>query len=453
MEGVLQACIGETVRISSLAVGSHCVGLVVQLFVTEQQGLLVGGLLLNPEHRLGQGAGVRGCGRLATVMVGDYAMGSLLCPLGSSVFSCCAVPGGPVWSQARGCWLIAAEDLAAGIIDRQAVCEALGTGVLAVDSMIPIGRGQRELLVGDRGTGKTSLALDTLLNQRYSTLFAVYIPIGHKAQAVVTVALNLIARDAVFFVSCLEASASQSAVAQFVCAYAGSSLGEFYMHLGELPSFAVHDDLSRHAQGYREIYLLLGRRPGREAYPGEIFYVHSRLLERSAKLAFTCGGGSLTALPVVETLAGDVAAYISTNVISITDGQLFLSADLFLSGQTPAIDVGNSVTRVGSAAQWPGMKQVAGSTKVELAQYVELQSFAQFAADVGKATAHRMTQGRRLLELFKQRGGSPMTLHLEVAVLSLANQDFFIRLQITDVQPRVRWYLDLPVFAFLWRAL
>jgi len=269
------------------------------------------------------------------------------------------------------------------------------------------------------------------------------------ASSILEVKLALIRKDAVFYLSVLYASASSSAVHQFLCAYTGSALSEFFVLVGELPSFLMLDDLSRHAVAYREIYLLLRRPPGREAYPGEIFFVHSRLLERSAKLSTNLGGGSSTAFPVIETLAGDVSAYITTNVISITDGQIFLSIDLFLAGIKPAIDVGLSVTRVGSAAQWDGMRLVAGSYKLELAQFVELQSFSQFAADLGEETKNRLARGRRLVEMLKQSNGSPISLARQVGILSLANQDLIKDLAIEDIQVFLNLYLSVPVWVLL----
>jgi F-type H+-transporting ATPase subunit alpha len=344
-------------------------------------------------------------------------------------------------------WLI--ESPAPGIIDRQSVFEPLQTGVLSIDSMVPIGRGQRELIVGDRQTGKTSIGVDTILNQKYENVLSVYVGLGHKASSILEVFLALVRRDAVFYLSLLVASASSSAVCQFLCAYTGAALSEFFMLVRELPSFLMLDDLSRHAMAYREIYLLLRRPPGREAYPGEIFFVHSRLLERSAKLSASLGGGSITAFPVIETLAGDVSAYIPTNVISITDGQIFLSIDLFLAGIKPAIDVGLSVTRVGSAAQWDGMKRVAASYKLELAQFVELQSFSQFAADLGEETKNRLAKGRRLVEMLKQSCGSPMSLMAQVGILSLANQDLIKDLAMEHVGQFLQLYLSVPVWVLL----
>jgi F-type H+-transporting ATPase subunit alpha len=277
--------------------------------------------------------------------------------------------------------------------------------------MIPIGLGQRELVVGDRQTGKTSIGVDTIINQKFNSVLAVYVPIGQKASSVLEVFLSLVRRDAIFYLSLLVASASASAVNQFLCSYTGAALAEFFMLLREIPAFLLLDDLSRHAVAYREIYLLLRRPPGREAYPGEIFFVHSRLLERSAKLSTALGGGSVTSFPVIETLAGDVSAYITTNVISITDGQIFLSVDLFLSGIKPAIDVGLSVSRVGSAAQIKAMKQVAGKLKLELAQYREVAAFAQFGSDLDAATQRLLNRGAQLTELLKQRdcGNAPRT--------------------------------------------
>lgn len=315
--------------------------------------------------------------------------------------------------------------------------------------MIPLGRGQREFIVGDRQTGKTSIGVDTILNQKYENVFSIYLPLGQKASSILQVFLALIRKDAIFYLSLLVASASSSAVHQFLCAYTGAALSEFFVLVGELPSFLMLDDLSRHAMAYREIYLLLRRPPGREAYPGEIFFVHSRLLERSAKLSAHLGGGSITAFPVIETLAGDVSAYITTNVISITDGQIFLSIDLFLAGIKPAIDVGLSVTRVGSIAQWDRMKLVAGFYKLELAQFIELQSFSQFVADLGKETKNRLTKGRRLVEILKQFCGSPINLTTQIGILSLANQNLAKGLAIKDVELFLNLYLSVPVWALL----
>ena len=433
-QGFLIAFVGEIFKVQD------SFGLVVNLYRDETMNLVIGALLLNPENRLSEGAKVHGISRLASLNLGDYIFGSILDPMGNFIFHSTAIN-----SQYR--WLI--ESPAPGIISRQSVCEPLQTGILSIDSMIPIGRGQRELIVGDRQTGKTSIGVDTILNQKYKKLFCVYLPIGQKASSILQIFLALARRNAIFYLSLLVASASSSAVCQFMCAYTAAALSEFSMFINELPSFLMLDDLSRHATAYREIYLLLRRPPGREAYPGEIFFVHSRLLERAAKLSATLGGGSCTAFPVIETLAGDVSAYITTNVISITDGQIFLSIDLFLAGIKPAIDVGLSVTRVGSAAQWLGIKQVAGSYKLELAQTIELQSFSQFTADLGKETKNRLTKGRRLVEILKQFCGSPVNLMSQIGILSLANQNLIIDIAVTNVQVFIHLYITVPQWALL----
>jgi F-type H+-transporting ATPase subunit alpha len=438
LQGFLCGFIGEVFRICGNENASF--GLVVNLYRDDRMNLLIGALLLNPEDRISEGAKVKGLSRLASIVLGDFAIGSILDPVGNLILN-----SGRIDAQYR--WVI--ESPAPGIIDRQSVFEPLQTGIMSIDSMVPIGRGQRELVVGDRQTGKTSIGVDTILNQKYEKVLCVYVPLGQKASSILEVFLALVRRDAVFYLSMLVASASSSAVCQFLCAYTGAALSEFFMLVGELPSFLMLDDLSRHAMAYREIYLLLRRPPGREAYPGEIFFVHSRLLERSAKLSTNLGGGSSTAFPVIETLAGDVSAYITTNVISITDGQIFLSIDLFLAGIKPAIDVGLSVTRVGSVAQWDGMKLVAGSYKLELAQFVELQSFSQFAADLGEETKNRLARGRRLVEMLKQFCGSPMSLARQVGILSLANQDLIKDLAIEDIQVFLNLYLSVPVWVLL----
>merc|ERR1712032_795080 len=379
LQGFLMAFVNELFSLAVMggerpASEENAYGLVVNLYRDETMNLLIGALLLNPEIRLSEGAKVTAMSRLASIILGDFAIGSILDGWGNKILN-----SGRVDAQCP--WLV--ESPASGIIYRQSVFEPLQTGVISIDSMVPLGRGQRELVVGDRQTGKTSIGLDTILNQRYEKVLCVYLPLGQKASSVLEVFLALVRRDAIFYLSMLVASAASSAVCQFLSAYTGAATCEFFMYVGGVPSWLMLDDLSRHAMAYREIYLLLRRPPGREAFPGEIFFVHARLLERSAKLSRDLGGASVTAIPVIETLGGDVSAYITTNVISITDGQIFLSTDLFLRGIKPAIDLGLSVTRVGSAAQWYGMKLVAGSYKLELAQFAELQSFSQFAADLG----------------------------------------------------------------------
>jgi len=435
LEGLLMAFISEV-----FTTQSSSIGLVVNLYRNDTMNLLIGALLLNPENPLGQGSSVRASATLATIILGDSAIASILDPVGNLIFNSGRIDVSCPW---------AIESPAPGIIDRQSVTEALQTGVIAIDSSIPIGCGQRELILGDRQTGKTSICIDTILNQKYRSVFTVYTSLGQSSSSTLQVFLSLLQKDAIFYFSMLVATASSSAVCQYLCAYSGAALSEFFMITGEFPSLLILDDLSRHACAYREIYLLLRRPAGREAYPGEIFFVHSRLLERSAKLSYNLGGGSLTSFPVIETLAGDLSGYISTNVISITDGQIALSADLFLSGIQPAIDVGLSVTRVGSAAQWYGMKYVAASYKLELAQFVELQSFSQFAADLGQESKNKLTRGLRLVEMLKQSNGSPISLMGQVGILSLANQNLLEALAVEDVRLFLNLYLDIPAWILL----
>jgi len=437
LQGFLIAFISELFRICVM--GFHY-GLVVNLYRNETMNLLIGALLLNPRNRVCSGAKVNGMSRLASIILGDFACGSILDPIGNLILNSGS-------GNVQYGWLV--ESPAPGIIDRQSVCEPLQTGLISIDSMIPIGRGQRELIVGDRQTGKTSIGVDTILNQKYEKVFCIYLPIGQKASSILEVFLALIRKDAIFYLSMVLASASSSAVHQFLCAYTGAALSEFFMALRELPCFLMLDGLSRHGIAYREIYLLLRRPPGREAYPGEIFFVHSRLLERSAKLSPNLGGGSISVFPVIETLGGDVSAYITTNLISITDGQIFLSINFFLNGIKPAIDIGLSVTRVGSIAQWDRMKLVAGFYKLELAQYIELQSFSQFVADLGKETKNRLTRGRSLVQMLKQFCGSPINLTSQIGILSIANQDLTKGLLIEDIQPFLHFYLSVPVWALL----
>ena len=440
IQGFLTAYVGEIFKVMSWQ-GLNPYGMVVNLYRDETMNLIIGSLLFDSRCRVTEGSKIVSLRTLASIVLGDFVIGSILDSLGNLLLTTSK-------ADANYRWVI--ESPAPGIIERQSVFEPLQTGIISIDSMVPIGLGQRELVVGDRQSGKTSIGIDTILNQKYSAVLSVYVPIGQKAASVLEVFLSLVRRDAIFFLSLLVASASASAVCQFLCAYTGIALSEFFMLLRELPAFIMLDDLSRHAVAYREIYLLLRRPPGREAYPGEIFFVHSRLLERSAKLASVLGGGSVTAFPVIETLAGDVSAYITTNVISITDGQIFLSIDLFLSGIKPAIDVGLSVTRVGSAAQWDGMKLVAGSYKLELAQFAELQAFSQFASDLGDDTKSKLSRGRRLIEMLKQFCGSPIPLASQIGILSLANQDVISELRIPEVSGFIQTFLSVPSWIFVY---
>merc|ERR1711904_92633 len=354
-----------------------------------------------------EGSMVYATGNVARVPVGEAFLGRVVDSLAKPIDG----KGDLTTSNTR---LI--ESMAPGIIARKSVCEPLQTGITAIDAMIPIGMGQRELIIGDRQTGKTSVAVDTILNQKGEDVNCVYVAIGQKASSVASIVAGLEEQGAMAYTIIVTANADAPAPLQFLAPYTGAALAEFFMYNGT-STLIIYDDLSKQASAYRQMSLLLRRPPGREAYPGDVFYLHSRLLERAAKLSGNLGGGSLTALPIVETQAGDVSAYIPTNVISITDGQIFLSADLFNSGLRPAINVGLSVSRVGSAAQIKSMKQVAGKLKLELAQYAELEAFSQFASDLDAATQKQLARGQRLRELLKQPQNTPYTVEDQVAII------------------------------------
>jgi len=367
----------------------------------------VGAVLMGEGRSIQEGSSVRATGKIAQVPVGEAYLGRVVDAL--------AVPidgkGDIASNEVR---LI--ESMAPGIISRRSVHEPLQTGLVAIDSMIPIGRGQRELIIGDRQTGKTAIAIDTIINQKGKDVVCVYVAIGQKASSIAQVVNVLTENDAMSYTIIVSATADNPATLQYLAPYTGASLAEYFMYTGR-HTLVIYDDLTKQAQAYREMSLLLRRPPGREAYPGDVFYLHSRLLERAAKLSDKLGSGSMTALPVVETQEGDVSAYIPTNVISITDGQVFLSADLFNSGLRPAINVGISVSRVGSAAQVKAMKQVAGKLKLELAQFAELEAFSQFASDLDQATQNQLARGVRLRELLKQAQNSPLSVADQVATI------------------------------------
>jgi F-type H+-transporting ATPase subunit alpha len=314
------------------------------------------------------------------------------------------------------------------------VCEPLQTGIVAIDSIIPIGRGQRELIIGDRQTGKTAIALDTIINQATENVVCVYVAIGQKASSVASAVRVLSEKGALKYTVVIAANADAPAPMQYIAPYVGASIAEYYMYSGR-HTLVIYDDLTKQAQAYRQMSLLLRRPPGREAYPGDVFYLHSRLLERAAKLNDVFGGGSMTALPIIETQAGDVSAYIPTNVISITDGQIFLSEDLFNSGIRPAINVGISVSRVGSAAQIKAMKQVAGTLKLELAQFDELQAFSQFASDLDPTTQRQLARGQRLRELLKQPQYAPLSVEDQVALIYTGTNGYLDKVAISNVKP------------------
>ena len=333
------------------------------------------------------------------------------------------------------------EEDAPGIVDRQPVDTPMETGILSIDAMFPIGRGQRELIIGDRQTGKTSIATDTILNQKGKGVICIYVAIGQKASSVAKLVSMLDNHGAMDYTIVLNSTASDPASLQYIAPYAGTALGEYFMHQGK-DVLIVYDDLSKHAVAYRAISLLLERSPGREAYPGDVFYLHSRLLERSSRLSDKLGGGSITALPIIETQAGDVSAYIPTNVISITDGQIFLESNLFNSGIRPAVNVGLSVSRVGGAAQTKAMKKASGSIRIDLAQYREMEVFTQFASDLDDATKAQLRHGSALMELLKQPLCSPLSLWEQVATLCLANDGVFDKVETKDVKAYQREILD-----------
>jgi F-type H+/Na+-transporting ATPase subunit alpha len=367
----------------------------------------VGVVLLGDYTEIREGDEVKRTGRIMSVPVGDALVGRVVNSLGQPIDD-----KGPIATNQ----FIALERLAPGVIDRQPVRQPMATGLKAIDSMIPIGRGQRELIIGDRQTGKTAVALDTIINNKGGDLICIYCAIGQKRSSIAQVVKTLSDFGAMDYTIVVAASASEPAPMQYIAPYAACAMGEYFRD-NRKHALAIYDDLSKHAASYREISLLLRRPPGREAYPGDVFYLHSRLLERAAKLSDQKGGGSLTALPVIETQAGDVSAYIPTNVISITDGQIFLETDLFNSGVRPAVNVGISVSRVGGSAQIKAMRQVAGSLKLDLAQYRELAAFAQFGSDLDKATQAQLNRGQRLVEVLKQNQFSPLPFSKQILII------------------------------------
>ncbi|MCC8017473.1 MAG: F0F1 ATP synthase subunit alpha [Lachnospiraceae bacterium] len=370
----------------------------------------IGCILFDDDREITEGSPVRRTGKTAGVPVGEGFLGRVVDALGSPIDG-----KGPILSREYR----PVEAAAPGIIDRQPVNRPMETGLLTIDSMFPIGRGQRELIIGDRQTGKTAIALDTILNQKGKNVICVYVAIGQKASSVAQLVETLRKREALGYSIVVCASASDPAPLQYIAPYAGTALGEYFMERGK-DVLIVYDDLSKHAIAYREISLLLERSPGREAYPGDVFYLHSRLLERSAHLSDERGGGSMTALPIVETQAGDVSAYIPTNIISITDGQIFLESNLFFAGQRPAVNVGLSVSRVGGDAQTKAMKKAAGTIRLDLAQYREIEVFTQFSSDLDETAKRQLTYGQGLMRLLRQKQYHPMKQHEQVILLVAA---------------------------------
>ena len=396
----------------------------------------IGCILFGKDTGIREGSKVVRTGKKAGIPVGDKFVGRIIDALGAPIDG----KGDIESTDYRPI-----EQEAPGIVDRKSVDEPLQTGILAIDSMFPIGKGQRELIIGDRQTGKTSIAIDAMLNQKGKDVICIYVAIGQKASTVAKIVNTLTKNDAMDYSIIVSATASDPAPLQYIAPYSATALAEYFMHNGK-DVLIVYDDLSKHAVAYRALSLLLERSPGREAYPGDVFYLHSRLLERSSKLSDELGGGSITALPIIETQAGDVSAYIPTNVISITDGQIFLESDLFFSGMRPAVNVGLSVSRVGGAAQTKAMKKASGSIRIDLAQYREMEVFTQFASDLDDATKAQLQHGKALMELLKQPLCHPLSMHEQVMTLVMANNGVFDEIPTKEVkkhQTELLEFIDL----------
>ncbi|MBV8726398.1 MAG: F0F1 ATP synthase subunit alpha, partial [Candidatus Eremiobacteraeota bacterium] len=392
----------------------------------------VGVVIMGPDTEIQEGDKVRRTGRIASVPVGDALLGRTVNSLGQPIDE-----RGPI----NATRFRTIENVAPSVVDRQPVKQPLQTGIRVLDALIPIGRGQRELIIGDRSTGKTAIALDTIINQRGKNVICIYVAIGQKNSTVAAVAQILESRGSMEYTTIVAAGPSEAAALKWMAPYAGCAMGEEFMYQGK-DVLIIYDDLTKHAQAYREMSLLLRRPPGREAYPGDVFYLHSRLLERAAKLSDARGGGSLTALPIIETQAGDFAAYIPTNVISITDGQIYLTPQLFFQGIRPAVDVGLSVSRVGGNAQTKAMKSVAGRLKLELAQYRDLAAFAKLASDLDKATQMQLQRGEKLTELLKQPQYDPQPMEDQVAIIWAATNGYAMDIPTPRLQEWARGFID-----------
>ena len=393
-------------------------------------------VLFGSDQGISEGQTVKRTGKVVSVPVGEAMIGRVVNAIGQPIDG-----AGPIETTEYR----PVESPAPGICDRQPVKEPLQTGIKAIDSMIPIGRGQRELIIGDRQTGKTTIATDTILNQKGKDVICIYVAIGQKASTVAKIVNTLKKHDAMDYSIVVSSTASDPASLQYIAPYAGTAMAEYFMHKGK-DVLIVYDDLSKHAVAYRAISLLLERSPGREAYPGDVFYLHSRLLERSSHLSDKLGGGSITALPIIETQAGDVSAYIPTNVISITDGQIFLESNLFNAGMRPAVNVGLSVSRVGGAAQTKAMKKASGSIRIDLAQYREMEVFTQFASDLDDATKAQLQHGKALMELLKQPLSHPLSMHEQVLTLCMATDGVFDKIptrQVKQYQKDILDFMDL----------
>ena len=384
----------------------------------------IGVVLLGSDRELTEGSKVVRTGKKAGIGVSDAMLGRVVNALGAPIDGKGSIPA----DEYRPI-----ENPAPSVIDRKSVSVPLETGILAIDAMFPIGRGQRELIIGDRQTGKTSIATDTIINQKGKDVICVYVAIGQKASTISQIVSNFKKHGAMDYTIVVSSTASDLAPLQYIAPYSGTAIAEYFMHNGK-DVLIVYDDLSKHAVAYRAMSLLLKRPPGREAYPGDVFYLHSRLLERSARLSDNLGGGSITALPIIETQAGDVSAYIPTNVISITDGQIFLESELFFAGVRPAVNVGLSVSRVGGAAQTKIMKKMSGSLRIDLAQFREMEAFTQFSSDLDKATMELLEHGKRLVEILKQPLNKPMQLHREIITLCACNNKSFMDVDLKNIK-------------------
>lgn len=396
----------------------------------------IGCILFGKDTGIREGTRVVRTGKKAGIPVGDAFVGRIIDALGAPIDG---------QGEIESTEYRPIEQDAPGIVDRKSVSEPMETGILAIDSMFPIGRGQRELIIGDRQTGKTAIAIDTILNQKGKDVICIYVAIGQKASTVAKIVNTLKKHDAMDYSIVVSSTASDPASLQYIAPYAGTAMAEYFMHKGK-DVLIVYDDLSKHAVAYRAISLLLERSPGREAYPGDVFYLHSRLLERSSHLSDKLGGGSITALPIIETQAGDVSAYIPTNVISITDGQIFLESNLFNAGMRPAVNVGLSVSRVGGAAQTKAMKKASGSIRIDLAQYREMEVFTQFASDLDDATKAQLQHGKALMELLKQPLSHPLSMHEQVLTLCMATDGVFDKIptkQVKQYQKDILDFMDL----------
>ncbi|MEQ1756816.1 MAG: F0F1 ATP synthase subunit alpha [Vicinamibacterales bacterium] len=413
VHGVNRAMAGETLEFPHGVFG-------IALNLEEDS---VGAVILGDFTKIKEGDIVKRTGRIISVPVGEAMLGRVVNALGQPIDG-----KGPIATDKY----LPIERIAPGVVDRQGVKEPMQTGLKAIDGMVPIGRGQRELIIGDRQTGKTAVAVDAIINQKNTGVICIYNAIGQKQSTIAQVVRTLEENDAMSYTIVVAAGASDPAPMLYISPYSACAIGEYFRDNGR-HALVVYDDLSKHAQSYREISLLLRRPPGREAYPGDVFYLHSRLLERAAKLNAALGGGSLTALPIIETQAGDLSAYIPTNVISITDGQIFLESDLFHQGVRPAINVGNSVSRVGGSAQIKAMRQIAGSLRLDLAQYRELAAFAQFGSDLDKSTQAQLNRGRRLVEILKQPQYRPLPVEKQVAIIYAATKGFIDSVPVESV--------------------